>query len=287
MAYDRIEVRPIAGALGAEIAGVDLSRPLGNETFAEVHRAFLEHLVIFFRDQTLDPQQHKAFARRFGALQIDPIVKAIPGHPEILEVAKETDERLNFGGAWHSDMTFLERPPLGSVLYALEVPEYGGDTLFASMYLAYESLSAGMRAMLDGLIAIHTGERCYGPKSVSERFTEDRRMQVDSGPEAMAVALKEIEHPVVRTHPETGRRALYVNGSYTQRFKDMTEAESRPMLDFLYGHAVRLEFTCRFRWRRGSMALWDNRAAMHNAVNDYHGQRRIMHRATIDGDRPR
>ena len=285
MDYSRIEVRPVAGALGAEIAGVDLTRPLDDHAFAEVHRALLDHLVIFFRDQTLTPEQHKDFARRFGALDVHPYAKGLPDHPEIIPVTKEADDRGgNFGGTWHSDVTFYEKPALGSVLYALEVPPYGGDTLFANQYLAYEALSDGLKQTLDGLTALHNAARSYGAGGRAAQ----RQAQ---GSKSMAIDIREdseqtVEHPVVRTHPETGRKALFVNHVFTRRFKGWTEEESQPLLDFLYKHAVRPEFTCRFRWKPGSVAFWDNRCTQHYALNDYHGFARRMHRVTICGDRP-
>jgi len=286
MRYARIQVQPIAGALGAEITGVDLSRSLDNETFTEVHQAFQDHLVIFFRDQVLTPVQQMAFAKRFGALDIHPFAEGMAGHPEVLPVIKEADDTAgNFGGTWHSDVTFYDKPALGSVLYALETPTHGGDTLFANMYLAYETLSDGMKRMLDGLTAVHNASKAYGltdSRTVKRHGAGSRSMQVRAGVDAEV----ETEHPVVRTHPETGRRGLFVNHVFTQRFKGWTKEESAPLLDYLYSHAVRPEFTCRFRWRKNSIAFWDNRCVQHHAVNDYHGQRREMHRVTICGDRP-
>ncbi len=282
--YTRIEVTPIAGALGAEIGGVDLAQPLDADTLAEIRRAFLEHLVIFFADQRLTPEQHKAFSRRFGPLAVMPYVKPLEAHPEIIAVRKEAEERSIsvFGGDWHSDFTSLEEPPLGSVLYALEVPSHGGDTLWSNMYEAYDALSAGMRRLLDGMTAMHSGH-VYGAARPPTGIRTSQSIEISRG---NAEADVERPHPVVRVHPETGRKALYVNKIYTTRFADMTEAESRPLLDFLYAHATRPEFTCRYRWRQGSLAMWDNRCTLHYAVNDYDGQRRLMHRTTITGDRP-
>jgi taurine dioxygenase len=282
--YDTLQLRPIAGALGAEIAGVDLARPLSEEQFAEIRRAFLEHLVIFFRDQALTPEQHTEFSARFGGLSRMPYVKALDDHPDIIAVLKEADEQKIsvFGGAWHSDFSFLEEPPLGSVLYALEVPPYGGDTLWSNMYAAYDALSEGMKRLLDGLVAQHSGH-VYGMDAVPADLRTSRSIAISrNNPEA------DIErgHPVVRIHPETGRKALFVNPIYTTRFAGMSAAESKPLLEFLYAHATRPEFTCRFRWRTGSLAVWDNRCAMHYAINDYDGRRRLMHRTTIAGDRP-
>ncbi|HEX3500834.1 MAG TPA: TauD/TfdA family dioxygenase [Stellaceae bacterium] len=282
--YETLELRPIAGALGAEIAGIDLAQPLTATQFAEIRRAFLDHLVIFFHDQVLTPEQHKAFSARFGALSRMPYVKALDEHPDIIAVLKEADEQKIsvFGGAWHSDFSFLEEPPLGSVLYALEVPPYGGDTLWSNMYAAYDALSEGMKRLLDGLVALHSGH-VYGVDGVPTNLRTSRSIAISrNNPEA------DIErgHPVVRIHPETGRKALFVNPIYTTRFARMCVAESKPLLDFLYAHATRPEFTCRFRWRKGSLAVWDNRCAMHYAINDYDGRRRLMHRTTIAGDRP-
>ncbi|HEX2332812.1 MAG TPA: TauD/TfdA family dioxygenase [Burkholderiales bacterium] len=266
-----MEVRRIAGALGAEILGVDLSREI---PAAEIRKAFLEHQVIFFRDQKLDPAQFMAFARTMGKPVPYPFVPGIEGFPEVIEVKKLEHERHNFGGIWHSDTAYLEEPPMGSMLIAREIPPYGGDTLFASQYLAYKALSDGMKRLLDGLIAINSSS-----KADVTRTREDRVKEYSKHYEA--------EHPVVRTHPETGRKALYVNFGHTVRFHGMNEQESAPILDYLFRHQVKPEFTCRFQWEVGSVAFWDNRCTQHNPVNDYHGHRRVMHRITLAGDRPR
>ena len=281
--YSRIGVKPIAGALGAEIEGVDLARDLDNHTFAEIHQALLDHLVIFFRDQTLTPDQHKNFGKRFGTLNVHPYAPALAGHPEVMTIFKEKDDKANFGGGWHSDMTFLEEPALGSILYAREVPPHGGDTLFANMYLAYESLSHGLKKTLSGLKAVHSANRQYGIEgSEAAQLNEQRSMK----PKISADAKKEVLHPVVRTHPDTGRKALYVNRAFTERFEGWTKRESRPLLHYLCDHAVQMEYTCRFRWTKDALAFWDNRAAQHYALNDYHGFRRVMHRVTVNGTRP-
>ncbi|HEV3178118.1 MAG TPA: TauD/TfdA family dioxygenase [Stellaceae bacterium] len=277
--FNSIRVNPVAGALGAEVDGVDLGGALGAETVAELRRALLDHLVLFFRDQYLTPDALLAAARQFGTPIEYPFVKGIEGHPEVIEVAKLERERVNFGGIWHSDTTYLAAPPMGTLLVAREVPPAGGDTLFANMYLACETLSDGMRGMLEGLTAINSSA-----KADAARTREDR---LRSAPKDGASRVLEAEHPVLRTHPETGRRALYVNVAHTVRFVDMTEAESAPLLDYLFRHLTKPEFTCRFRWRPGSLAFWDNRAAQHNPINDYHGCRRIMHRVTLAGERPR
>ncbi|MEP2827918.1 TauD/TfdA family dioxygenase [Parvibaculum sp.] len=280
MSYKTIDVKPISGALGAEIEGVDLSKELSNEIFDDIHQAFLDHVVIFFRDQHITHEQHKAFGRRFGTLNIHPYVKGMEGHPEIMQIVKEPEDRINFGGGWHSDMSFLEEPALGSILYAKEVPPYGGDTLWANQYLAYETLSDGMKKMLEGLKALHTAKGEYSERGASAQKRSS--MQVATANDDTPV----FEHPVVRTHPETGRKALYVNPAFTEKFVGMTRRESRPLLNFLFEHCTQEPFTCRFRWSKNAIAFWDNRAAQHFALNDYHGHRRHMERVTVDGDRP-
>jgi taurine dioxygenase len=265
-----VEIRRLAGALGAEILGVDLSRSIPAQ---EIRQAFLEHQVVFFRDQKLDPAQLMAFARTMGKPIEYPFVKGIPGFPEVIEVKKLELERHNFGGIWHSDTAYLDQPPMGSMLLAREVPPYGGDTEFASQYLAYEALSGGMKQLLSGLKAVNSSSKADVTRTREDMVKEQARQY-------------EAEHPVVRTHPETGRKALYVNFGHTVRFAGMTEEESAPLLEFLFRHQVKPEFTCRFQWRVGSLAFWDNRCAQHNPVNDYHGHRRVMHRVTLAGDRP-
>jgi taurine dioxygenase len=274
-----LDIRPIAGALGAEIHGVDLASALDAATVAAVRRALLDHVVIFFRDQDLPPELFLAFAKRLGTPVEYPLVRGIDGYPEIIRVAKLENETVNFGGIWHSDTTYLETPPMGTMLVAREVPPVGGDTLFANMYLAYEALSDGMKRLLDGLKGVSTSIKADATRTREDRIKSDPTTQ--SRQEFIA------EHPVVRTHPETGRKALYVNVAHTVRFVGMTEAESAPILGYLFRHQVQPEFTCRFAWRVGSLAFWDNRAAQHNPVNDYHGYRRVMHRITLAGDRPR
>ncbi len=276
-----MNIQPVAGAIGVEVLDIDLAR-LGDADFAEIRRAFHEHVVIFFRDQRLDPAAYKAFARHWGELDVHRYLKSIDGHPEILPIIREPTDREVFAAGWHMDVTYQECPVLGSMLYAVDVPEYGADTLFANQYLAYEALSPGMRNMLDGLIAMHGTAKIYDPYAKSgldEKQFKTERDKILSAPE--------VEHPVVRTHPETGRKALFVNPHYTLRFKDMTAEESKPLLDFLFAHAVRPEFTCRFRWHNGSLAFWDNRCSMHTPIDDYFGKRRVMHRITVKGDRPR
>ena len=273
-----IGIHPVAGALGAEISGVDLAQ-VDDGTIAEIRQAWLEHLVIFFRDQDLSPAQFLAFARRIGEPIEYPFVKGLDEHPEIIPVLKLAHEKHNFGGIWHSDTAYLEQPPMASMLIAREVPPVGGDTEFANMYLAYETLSAGMKRLLDGLTAVNSSSAADVSRTREDRIKDSAR--ADARKEYVA------HHPVVRVHPETGRRALYVNVAHTVGFEDMTPEESAPLLQYLVRHQVRPDFTCRFRWRPGSIALWDNRCAQHNAINDYPGHRRLMHRITLAGDRPK
>jgi taurine dioxygenase len=278
MPNSAIAVHPIAGGIGAEISGIDLSQPIGEDVIADIRRAWLAHCVIFFREQDLPPARFLAFARRFGDIVEYPFIKGIEGFPEIIPVIKLEHEKTNFGGIWHSDTSYLETPPMATILIAREVPPRGGDTMFANTYLAYEALSDGMKRMLEGLIAINSSAKADVSRTREDRVRDS--MRSDAKKEYVG------EHPVVRTHPETGRKALYINVAHTIRFKDMTEEESVPVLRYLYQHQTRPEFTCRFSWRVGSIALWDNRCALHNPVNDYHGYRRVMHRVTLAGDKP-
>jgi taurine dioxygenase len=272
-----IRARRIAGALGAEISGLDLSRPLAADGLAELRRLWLEHLVVFFRDQPLSPAQFMAFAQQLGEPIEYPLVKGLPDFPKIIEVKKLEHERVAFGGIWHTDTAYLQRPPMASMLLAREVPPAGGDTLFANMYAAFEALSPALQDLLEGLRAVNSSTKADASKTREDRVRTDAKEKSDF------VA----EHPVVRTHPETGRKALYVNSGHTVRFAGWTEEESAPLLKYLYEVQTRPEFTCRFSWQRGSIALWDNRCAQHNPVNDYHGYRRVMHRITLAGDTPR
>jgi taurine dioxygenase len=271
-----LTVRKVAGALGAELGGVDLSSELDAQTIAAIRAALNEHQVIFFRDQALNPEQQLAFGRRFGPLNIHPYVSGMAGHPEVMEIIKEPSDKLNFGGGWHSDMSFLETPSIGSILYAVETPAFGGDTLFASQAAAWDALSDGLKATLEGLRAVHSAGQEYSAKGASAQ--KRASMQVA---EAEGLA-GEFIHPVVKVHPETGRKALYVNPAFTMRFEGWTRKESKPLLDYLFEHSRQEAFTCRFSWRDGSVAFWDNRQVWHYALNDYPGQRRHMRRVTVD-----
>ena len=279
MTYEKIDVRPYSSAVGAEIFGVDLSQPLDNHSWSEIHHAFHEHLVIFFRDQHISPAEQLAFARRFGELEPYPFVHGIEGYPELIEIVKMPDEIRNFGSPWHVDMSFRETPPLGAVLYAMEVPAVGGDTMFCNTYLAYETLSDGMKEMVGRLRAVHNSG---DPRGHSNNY-RGMSLQEKTG------AVREIRsHPLVRTHPVTGKQGLFISPSYARQLEDMTPEESRLILSQLEEHATRHEFICRFCWEPNSIAVWDNRCAMHRVLEDDlaaraggEGFKRVMRRATI------
>jgi taurine dioxygenase len=273
-----LSVRRIAGALGAEVSGVDLRQGLDESSTRALRQIFLDHQVIFFRDQDLSLDQYMRFARSMGTPIEYPFVKGLDGHPCIIEVKKLEHERVNFGGIWHSDTTYLEQPPMGSMLLAREVPPYGGDTLFSNQYLAWEGLSVPMQRMLDGLVAINSSAKADVSRTREDRIRSDGKA---------ASTEYRAAHPLVRTHPETGRKALYVNVAHTVGIEGMSDAESQALLHFLHAHQNKVEFTCRFVWQPHSLAFWDNRCTQHNPINDYHGFRRVMHRITLEGDRPR
>lgn len=273
-----METRRIAGALGAEISGIDLRNKLDASQASAVRQALLDHQVIFLRDQDLTQQQFLDFAHAMGTPIEYPFVSGLEGYPQIIEVKKLENERSNFGGIWHSDTTYLQEPPMGSMLLAREIPPYGGDTLFANQYLAYEALSDTMKRLLDGLLGISTSAKADVSRTREDRIKSDGKMDAPQNHTA--------EHPIVRTHPETGRKALYVNVAHTAGIKGMSDQESASLLSFLFEHQVKPEFTCRFVWSPNAIAFWDNRCAMHNPINDYHGFRRVMHRITLKGDRP-
>jgi taurine dioxygenase len=280
--YSHITVTPITGVLGAEISGVDLTGSVSDAAQAEIEQAFADHAVVVFRDQDLSIEDQKRFTSMFGEFGFEPFVETMSEHPEVIEVIKEASEQgKNFGGSWHSDWSFQEAPPRATILHAKEVPPFGGDTCFSNMYVAYETLSQGMRDLLDGLNVVHSARRPYG---VDNKLfgSEKRAMKIINSEEAHA----EQVHPAVRTVPETGRKALFVNPIYAIRFENMTERESKPLMDFLHAHATQIDFTCRVRWQAGTLTMWDNRCVQHNAMNDYHGYRRQLHRTTVKGERP-
>lgn len=276
----KIEVRPIAGTIGAEIHGVDISQELSDSTIADIRQALIDHCVIFFRDQNLDVARHKAFARRFGDIFIHPNYKGTQADPEIVEIRREPGDKKIVGEEWHADTTMAAEPPMGAILYAIEVPPYGGDTIFASQYAAYDALSDGMKKMIGSLRAYHSDRKVAGPRAAMNAHRSTKVREDADWQETISL------HPVVVTHPESGRKMLYVNHSYTYCFEGMTEAESKPLLDFLLEHGHRPEFTCRFRWETGSVTFWDNRSCKHLAVHDAGPYRRHMRRIQIAGTCP-
>ena len=276
MAGSNLTIRKVSGALGAEISGVDLAADLSDAVIAEIRAALVEHQVIFFRDQALTPERQVAFGRRFGPLNIHPYVAGMGAHPEVMEIVKEPGDKVNFGGGWHSDMSFLERPAIGSILYAVELPDFGGDTLFASQCAAYDALSPGLRATLETLRAVHSAGEEYAPTGHSAQKRQSMAITEAEG------AVGEFVHPVVLVHPENGRKALYVNPAFTMRIDGWSRRESRPLLNFLFDHCRHESRTCRFAWTPGAVAFWDNRSVWHFALNDYPGQRRHMRRVTVD-----
>jgi taurine dioxygenase len=273
MQSNSIQVNPVGGAVGAEIAGVDLSEPLTAAVRETIRKTLADRGVVFFRDQSLTPEQHIGLARQFGDININRFFAHADGYPEIALVVKEPHQTRNIGGGWHTDHSYDQIPALGSILYAREVPPTGGDTLFSGMYAAYDALSDGLKQTLGGLRAVHSSRHVFG---VVREDMQDRYRN----PEA---AVQDAVHPAVITHPESGRKALYVNPGFTLRFDGWTSDESRPLLEFLYRHAAKPEFGCRFAWRNGSIAFWDNRSTWHYAVNDYQGKLRLMHRITVEG----
>ncbi len=278
-----LHVEPLSGNLGAEIRGVDLSRHLDDALFGAIHRAFLDHAVIVFRDQQLTHETQIEFARRFGSLDVHPIAIGMTEHPEIIRVWKPAGERASFGTSWHSDNTFFPEPSKATVLYGVTIPPYGGDTLWASMERAYDVLSPGMKKMLEGLVAVHSASRAYDPAVTGEA---KYRGEAAINYHYSEVIGEEVDHPVVRTHPETGRKSIFVNAMFTQRIVGLSRGESDAILSFLYTHATQPEFTCRLRWQPGTLVMWDNRCTQHYALDDYEGFDRLLFRVTVCGDRP-
>ena len=262
------------GALGAEISGCGPLDTLSDHEIAELRGLWLEHLVLFFRDADLSPERFLTFAKRFGEPMEYPFLKDLDGVPFVTEVVKRAHEKMNFGGVWHTDTSYMAEPPMATMLIARVLPPFGGDTLFANGYLAYDALSPGMKRFLDSARVVNASG---APLAIATRENVDKNVS------ANFVS----EHPAARTHPETGRKALFVNPAHSTRFADMSEEESAPILNFLFSHQVKPEFTCRFSWNEGALAIWDNRCALHNPINDYQGHERVMHRVTIKGDRPR
>ena len=272
----QIEVVPVSGGVGVEVHNVDIKSGIDAGTFDELRAAFVEHGLIFLRDQDITPDEHIAFAERWGQININRFFPRLDGYDQIATVTKEPDQTTNIGGGWHTDHSYDHVPAMGSILIARETPPVGGDTLFACMYTAYDTLSDGLKQTLEDMKAVHSSRHIFGEQSSYRDAMKDRF----SNPEE---ATQDAVHPVVITHPESGRKALYVNPGFTLHFDGWTAAESKPLLDYLYAHAVQLEHTTRFQWAPGSIAFWDNRCTWHYALNDYHGTRREMHRITIEG----
>ncbi len=273
MTLSNIRVKPLTAAIGAEVEGVNLAEPLSDATFTALHDALMNHQVIFFRDQEMTLEQHKDLGRRFGKLHIHPASPGPEGHPEILVVHADAKSKHVAGEGWHTDVSCDVEPPMGSILHIHTAPEIGGDTLFSNMYAAYEALSDRMRDFLDGLTALHRSEHVH-----KGRYGQKETLRDDGYPEAI--------HPDVRTHPVTGRKALYVNRNFTTRIVGLRKNESDALLEMLWRHSETPEFQCRFAWRPNSIAFWDNRSAMHHAMWDYFPHRRMGHRVTVKGDRP-
>ena len=273
---NKINIRPAAGNVGVEIYGVDLSKKVPDILFDEIRKAFIENGLIFFRDQNLTPEEHIKFAEKWGKININRFFAKVDGYDQVAEVLKESDQKGNIGGEWHTDHSYDQIPALGSILLAKEIPNSGGDTLFACMYKAYENLSDGMKVTLEGLNAVHSSRHVFGEGSDYSQSSKGRIGNSE-------LATQDAIHPVIIIHPESKKKALYVNRAFTLRFEGWTNEESKPLLDYLYDRAAGENNTTRFKWSPGSIAFWDNRCTWHNALNDYHGERRLMHRITIEG----
>ncbi|MDG1443658.1 MAG: TauD/TfdA family dioxygenase [Pseudomonadales bacterium] len=285
MVYKLIDVDTSIGPVGAVVSGVNLSQPLSAECKAELHRAWLENHVLFFHDQDLTPAQQADFATNFGALDVYPFMKAVDTHPNVIPIIKEADAKMNFGGDWHTDTSYQPLPPKATLLYALEVPDEGGDTLFADATVAYEKLSEGMRKTLEPLTGVFSPKMVHGSGGDYNSVAAKDNLGDAYGGNA-EIAEQEVEHPIIRTHAETGRKSIYCSKPHTHRIKGWTRDESIPIFKFLTKHLTQEQYVTRFRWRRGSLAMWDNRCVFHNALNDYQGKRRHMHRVIVQGERP-
>jgi len=278
---NKIDVRPVSNFVGAEITGVNLGEPLTDFSYQIIRRALCEWGVLFFREQNITPAQHLDFGRRFGELHVSKTISKVPGYPLVGEVRKEPNQARNIGGNWHSDHSFAEIPPLGSILVARELPDIGGDTLFANMSSAYDKLSNGMKMMLEGLSAVHAKKKALQ----SSNLSAERQVSTNELEKMGGAVEEQFIHPVVVKHPETGRRILYVNPTYTVRFDGWTEQESKPLLQFLFEQGSSPENICRFDWEVDSVVFWDNRTVWHYAINDYQGKRRVLHRVSVSGSR--
>ena len=284
-AYKTMEVRPMAGAIGAYIHGVNLKDRANKAMWAELKRAFLEYHVIAVRGQDLSPADQYEVGRLFGEPCFYPFAKGMDGFPEMTRMVKEPEERENFGADWHTDTSYLKEPPRATLLYAVETPPRGGDTLYANTRAAYDELSDGMKAMLQGIVGVFSGGLKH--KKGGDRAAHHARIAHMAVQKSEEADKYEARHPVVRTHPETGRKALYLSALHTLRFDGMTEHESRPIIQMLNDHCIEPQFTCRVNWEPGQLTIWDNRCTLHNAINDYHGYRREMRRLTVGPEKPR
>ena len=271
-----ILINPTSGSMGVEIHNVDLSKELSDSLFSEIRETFIEHGLIFFREQELTPDDHLRFAKRWGEININRFFAKVEGYDQIAEVRKDADQKINIGGAWHTDHSYDQIPAMGSILLAKETPKIGGDTLFANMYRAYETLSDGMKKTLEAMKACHSSRHVFGAHTGYSEASN----QLIGNPE---LATQDAIHPVIITHPESKRTALYVNPEFTVNFEGWTVEESKPLLDYLTEHTTQQENTTRFQWEPGSIAFWDNRCTWHFALNDYPGETRLMHRITVEG----
>ncbi len=274
--YKFISARPFAPNLGAEVYGVDLSKPISEEQFLDIYKAFLDHQVLFFKDQKeIPPARHIAFGKRFGELHLHPAAPTMKGHPEIFEIHANKNSKVANGEFWHSDVSCDEEPPLGTMLQIHIAPACGGDTMFSDMYSAYNGLSEPIKKLIDGLTATHESEHLY------------RGRYVDRGINDKDTIFPQAIHPIIRTHPETGKKALFVNRTFTTRINELSLSESDRVLDLLFDHAEHIDHQIRFRWSINDMAFWDNRCCMHRAIWDYWPEERKGRRVTIKGDRPK
>ena len=271
-----IEIRPVSGGVGVELGNVDIGQGLSDAEFKAIQQAFIDNGLVFLHGQSLSPEQHIEFAERFGEINVNRFFPKVDGYEKIAAVVKEKDQKVNIGGGWHTDHSYDQIPAMGSILLARETPPVGGDTLFACMYKAYESLSDGLKKTLESMNAVHSSRHVFGDQAEYQKSLDDRLSNTE-------LATQDAVHPVVITHPESGRKALYVNPGFTIHFEGWSAAESKPLLDYLYHHATLMEHTTRFKWAEGSIAIWDNRCTWHYALNDYHGARREMHRITVEG----
>ena len=282
--YGQLTVRPIGGSIGAEIGNVDLSQPLSQAILDEIKAIWHRYHVIVFRDQLLSTAQHAAFCEQFGPLATYPFVEAATDHPNVIPIIKEAEQKRNFGGAWHTDSSYMEVPPKATCLYALAVPSRGGDTMFANTSMAFESLTPAMRSWVEKIVGVFTPALVHGSSgSLSKVKNHGKSMKKKDNPET---AEQRVLHPIIRTHPVTGKKAIYSSIYHCERFDGMTREESLPVITFLHEQATKPDHTCRLRWENGTLALWDNRCVFHYALNDYDGERRHMHRVTIEGETP-